>query len=398
MNNIILFDDNTRHQLLPLTFTRPVATTRVGILTIAEKWKKWLNGDKISYKTEPYLQGKFPAIFSKENVLINGGLLPDATLVSAIKNLQLGEALYKEEVLLAARIKEEKYLQWEAGDYTFLKKEYTNEVGKITRPWHIFQLNGQEIAIDFQLLTKGRTSQLISPTNTVIGQENIFLEEGAKVECSILNASTGPIYIGKDAEIMEGCIVRGPLAMWEKSVLKIGAKIYGPTTLGTYCKVGGEVNNVVFTAYAAKAHEGFVGNSVIGEWCNIGADSNTSNLKNNYAKVRLWDYTTQRFGDTGLQFCGLIMGDHAKCGINTMFNTGTVVGVTANVYGAGYPRNFVPSFAWGGAQGFKTFRMNKVIEVAERVMARRGKTLMQEDIDIFQHIFEMTAKHRRWEQ
>jgi len=228
-----------------------------------------------------------------------------------------------------------------------------------------------------------------------MGVEHIFVEEGAKVECAILNASTGPIYIGKDAEIMEGAIVRGPLALCEHAALKMGAKIYGPTTIGPHSKVGGEVNNSVIIGYSNKGHDGFLGNSVLGEWCNIGADSNNSNLKNNYAEVKLWNYPQERFVNTGLTFCGLIMGDHSKCGINTMFNTGTVVGVNANIFGSGFPRNFVASFSWGGAAGFTTYKTADAFEVAARVFDRRGMVFNETEQEILQHVFEITAKYRK---
>jgi len=270
-------------------------------------------------------------------------------------------------------------------------------IRRIIRPYHIFSLNEVEIQSDFDLLTEGRKSIPLSDTNTIINSEKIFIEEGASVECAILNAKTGPIYVGKDAVIMEGSAIRGPLAMCEGAVLKMGSKIYGATTLGPYSKVGGEVSNSVLIGYSNKGHEGFLGNSVIGEWCNIGADTNISNLKNNYDEVKLWSYDEQRFLKTGLQFCGLIMGDHSKTGINTMFNTGTVVGINANIFGSGYPRNYVPSYAWGGAQGFKTYLLKKALETAEKVMARRNLTLTEEDKKILEHVFLNTSKYRIWE-
>ena len=269
----------------------------------------------------------------------------------------------------------------------------------MSSPWHIFSLNGQEIELDFELVTTGRITQPLSLTNSVLGDPTkIFIEKGANVEMSIFNTLKGSIYIGKDTLIMEGSIIRGPFAMGEKSVIKMGAKIYSNTTLGIFCKVGGEVNNAVFTNYSNKGHDGYLGNAVLGEWCNLGADTNNSNLKNNYAMVKIWDYQTERFGRTGLQFCGVIMGDHSKTGINTMLNTGTVVGVSCNLYGSDFPRNFVPSFSWGGASGYKTYRLNKALETAERMMRRRKIALTQMDIDIMQYVYEVSAKYRRWEK
>jgi UDP-N-acetylglucosamine diphosphorylase/glucosamine-1-phosphate N-acetyltransferase len=312
----------------------------------------------------------------------NEALLKDGELIVAKLDNKQFEVLMEDDEI-------EELAGYEVGDVKLLK---------INNLWDIYKINEEALKLDFQLLTKGKTSQPISATNQVLGKENIFIEEGATVECATLNAQTGPIYIGKNAQIMEGAMVRGPLAMCENAVLKMGAKIYGATTLGPYCKVGGEVNNSVFFGYSNKGHDGFLGNSVIGEWCNLGADSNNSNLKNNYTEVKLWNYKTEKFEKTGQQFCGLIMGDHSKCGINTMFNTGTVVGVSANIFGSGFPRNFVPSFAWGGASGYSTFKTDKAFETAEAMMARRGKEFETIDRVIMLKVFEDTAKYRRWEK
>ena len=382
--NYILFDD-FRGNLLPLTYTRPVSEIRIGILTITEKWERFLN-TKCSFYTEDYLQQKFSLNTKEDNLWVNGSICPDINLVKAIKSLSDNQCLKHNETLIAYRSKESI-----PSDVI----TYDDEFLQVSQLWHIFEYNDECIQSDFKLLTEGRTSQLISETNACTNPENIFIEDGAKVEHAILNASTGPIYVGKDAEIMEGSIVRGPLAMCENSVLKMGAKIYGATTLGPYCKVGGEVNNSVLLGYSNKGHDGFLGNSVLGEWCNLGADTNNSNLKNNYAEVKLWSYQSERFINTGLQFCGLIMGDHSKCGINTMFNTGTVVGVSANVFGAGFPRNFVSSFSWGGSAGYMTYRLSKVFEVAEKVMQRRAIEFNQVEKDILTEVFELTKSYRK---
>ena len=388
--NYILFDGAVRSQLLPFTFTRPVADIRVGILTIREKWEKFLN-TTTSTITEDYLSEKWPMVEMEENIIINAAFLPTAELVEQVKNLQPGEGIFHEEDVVAFHAYEEQEVDFQ--ECTNIEME--GKAILVEHTWDIFKLNGEAIEADFELLTQDRESEKISSTNQVIAPENIFLEEGAKVECAILNASQGPIYIGAGAEIMEGSIVRGPFALCEHATLKLGAKIYGPTTVGPHSKVGGEVNNSVIFGYSNKGHDGFLGNSVLGEWCNLGADTNTSNLKNNYAEVRLWDYASEKFAPTGLQFCGLMMGDHSKCGINTMFNTGTVVGVSANIFGAGFPRNFIPSFSWGGSGGTTTYKTDKAFEVAEKVMGRRDIEFSEEDKAILEKVFEDTRKFRR---
>jgi len=392
--NYILFDDQSWNNLLPLTFTRPVCEIRAGILTISEKWQKFLKSP-ISYLTQDYLQIKYGLITAEENILINGSLIPDNEIVDAINNLELNEAIIANNIILAIKLDKKKaatfhFKQTEPGKV----KEYTSSYNKINWPWEIFKNNEGFIREDFKIITEGRKSAAINSSNNIAGIENIFVEEGARIEFATLNATTGPIYIGKDAEIMEGSLVRGPFALCEHSTLKMGAKIYGPTTIGPHAKVGGEVNNSVIFGYSNKAHDGFLGNSVIGEWCNLGADTNNSNLKNNYAEVRLWNYESSRFIKTGLQFCGLIMGDHSKCAINTMFNTGTVVGVNANIFGEGFPRNFIPSFSWGGAHGFTVYGIDKAFEVAEIVMSRRGVTLDDKEKQILRYVFEKTSKYR----
>jgi UDP-N-acetylglucosamine diphosphorylase/glucosamine-1-phosphate N-acetyltransferase len=392
--NYILFDDKSWQNLLPLTFTRPVCEIRAGILTIKEKWEKFLNST-VSYKTQEYLSEKFSINIESDNILINGSVIPNKELIKKIQNLDPDTALAVNNKLLAVRIDKDKLSDFNPFETDQLEKEdFTSDFISIEWPWDIFKLNEANIKADFDLITKNQKSQEISKSNKFLAEENIFIEEGAKVEFATLNASTGPIYIGKEAEIMEGSIVRGPFALCENAVLKMAAKIYGPTTIGPYSKVGGEINNSVIIGYSNKAHDGFLGNSVIGEWCNLGADTNNSNLKNNYAEVRLWNYENERFIKTGLQFCGLIMGDHSKCAINTMFNTGTVIGVNANIFGEGFPRNFVPSFSWGGARGFTVYGLDKAFEVAEKVMERRNKELDNKEKKILTHIFEKTSKYR----
>ena len=389
--NYILFDGPSRNNLLPFTFTRPVADIRVGILTIREKWEFYLKTTTTTV-TEDYLSDKYPMVEMDENVMVNASYLPNLELVEMIRDLKANQAIFKDEDVIAFFIKEaQDDIDFE--DYEAI--EFAEDIIKIENTWDIFSKNGEAIQEDFTLITKEKTSQSIPASNNIIAPQNIFIEEGAKLEFTTLNASKGPIYIGKNAEIMEGAIIRGPLALCENAVVKLGAKIYGPTTLGLSSKVGGEINNSVIFDNSNKGHDGFLGNSVVGEWCNLGADTNNSNLKNNYAEVRLWDYQTEGFAKTGLQFCGLMMGDHSKCGINTMFNTGTVIGVSANIFGSGFPRNFVPSFSWGGNSGFTTYLTKKAFEVADVVMARRKIEFSDQDKVILEHVFEETKKYRR---
>ena len=394
--NYILFDDKSWQNLLPLTFTKPVCEIRTGILTLKEKWEKVLNSP-VSYKTQDYLSEKFSGTIESDNLLINGSVIPNQELIEKIQQLDTNKALVADTKLLALRTGKDKLPDFDPNSTEdFEKENFTADFTCIEWPWDIFRLNGVNIKTDFELLTKNRKSQPLSKSNKVLGEENIFIEEGATIEFATVNASTGPVYIGKNAEIMEGSVIRGPFALCEHAVVKMAAKIYGPTTIGPHSKVGGEVNNSVIIGYSNKAHDGFLGNSVIGEWCNLGADTNNSNLKNNYTEVRLWNYEKERFVKTGLQFCGLIMGDHSKCAINTMFNTGTVIGVNANIFGGGFPRNFVPSFSWGGAQGFTIYGLNKAFEVAEKVMERRNKILDDNEKKILTHIFEKTSKYRMY--
>jgi UDP-N-acetylglucosamine diphosphorylase/glucosamine-1-phosphate N-acetyltransferase len=389
--NYILFDGPSRNNLLPFTFTRPVADIRVGILTIREKWETFLNSTTTTI-TEDYLSDKYPMVEMDKNVMINASYLPNLKLVEIIKDLKENQAVFKDDNVIAFFAEEgQENIDFEAFDAI----EFHGDVIEINYTWDIFSKNGEAIQEDFALLTKDRTSQPIPASNNIIAPENIFLEEGAQLEFATLNANKGPIYIGKDAVIMEGALIRGPLALCESATVNMGAKIYGPTTVGPHSKVGGEVNNAVLFGYSNKGHDGFLGNSVLGEWCNLGADTNTSNLKNNYAEVRLWDYQTEGFARTGLQFCGLMIGDHSKCGINTMFNTGTVIGVSANIFGSGFPRNFVPSFSWGGNGGFTTYLTKKAFEVAQVVMERRKMTFSDQDKAILEHVFEETKKYRR---
>ena len=389
--NYILFDGTVREALLPFTFTRPVAEIRIGILTIREKWEKYL-GYTTTTLTEEYLSEKYPMVELENNVMINASFLPNAILSEMVKNLETNQAIFKGDEVIAFYTNE---TQEEVDFDTYEIIDYTDDCLTVEHTWDIFSKNDAALREDFELITEGRTSQPIPKSVNVIAPENVFIEEGAKLEFVTLNASTGPIYIGKNSEIMEGSVIRGPFALCESGRVKLASKVYGATTVGPHSVIGGEVNNSVLFSYSNKGHDGFLGNSVLGEWCNIGADSNNSNLKNNYEPVKLWSYETENFAKTGLQFCGLMMGDHSKCGINTMFNTGTVVGVSTNIFGAGFPRNFVPSFSWGGASGFSTYLTSKAFQTAKIVMARRNVDFTEDDAKILEHVFEETKKYRK---
>ena len=390
--NYILFDGDVRNALLPFTYTRPVADIRIGILTIREKWEKHLSLTTTTI-TEEYLEDKYPMVEMEENILINASFCPTKSLVEKVKSLSKNEAIFKGDDVIAFYTSDS---QDEVNFEDYNQIEFEEDLIQVKNTWDIFSLNYEAIQEDFNLITEGRTSEPIPEGTRYINKENIFIEEGAEITFATLNASTGPIYIGKDALIMENSAIRGPFAMCEKAVVKLGSKIFGGTTLGPYCKVGGEINNSVLFGYSSKGHDGYLGNSVLGEWCNLGADTNNSNLKNNYAEVKLWSYETERFAKTGLQFCGLMMGDHSKCGINTMFNTGTVVGVSANIFGSGFPRNFIPSFSWGGSAGFTEYKTNKVFEVATVVLKRKDLVFDEKDQKILEHVFEETKKYRNY--
>ncbi|NQZ76218.1 MAG: GlmU family protein [Ekhidna sp.] len=378
-------------KMLPLSYTRPVAEIRVGILKVHEKWAKELNISQTFFRTETFLGDLFQNPDEKTLTLL-GNLLPTDGLVNTLKGLEENQVLTTNGELIAGYFSPDE-------DFSPLGRESIEvSTNQVNYPWDIFRVNGEEIKSDYKLITRGRESNPLLDSHTITYGDDIFLEEGAKVKAATLNAENGPIYIGKNAEIQEGALIRGPFSIGESSTINMGAKIKGDTTIGPHCKVGGEVSNSVIFGYSNKGHEGFLGNSVLGEWCNLGADTNNSNLKNNYANVKMWDFATSRFKDTGLQFCGLIMGDHSKCGINTMFNTGTTVGVFANIFGDGFPRNIIPSFAWGGASGFTTYHTRKAFETAELVMSRRNKHLTEVDKSMLSHIFEITAENRVWEK
>lgn len=389
--NPILFDDPIiRINLLPFTYTRPVANIRVGILTIDEKWEKWL-GVRPSFQTAGYLQEKYPKKSGADDLLINGAVCPDRKLVDAITALPANHFLVRNRLLIAARSPEGEM----SSNNTIA---YDDPVTVIDRPWKIFNVNGEQIRQDFALITAGRRSADIDDKHTIVyAGKNVFVEEGVKVRAAIINAENGPVYLGRNSIVDEGAMIRGNFALCEGGHVNMGAKIRGDTTIGPYCKVGGEVSTSVLFSYSNKAHDGFLGCSVIGEWCNLGADSNTSNLKNTFDEVKLWSHADNDFINTGLQFCGLMMGDHSKCGINTMFNTGTVIDVSSNVFGEGFLRNYIPSFTWGGSGRMTTYQVEKAFYTATRAMERRQHVFNDTERRILEHIYHMTALHRVWE-
>ncbi|MBK8548713.1 MAG: glucose-1-phosphate thymidylyltransferase [Saprospiraceae bacterium] len=400
--HIIFYDSKKGNYLLPLTYTRPVSEIRIGLLTIREKWMTEMKGN-YSYHTSAILSSKFPVKWNRTSLIINSCYLPDSDIISKIKTLKENEALYDHEDCIAALIKADNIENQVLEDVisSCVKIQLVpgqTKISKIQRPWEILSILQSEILLDFNRLTKNKKSTALSESNRIIGNSPVFAEEGVKAECCIFNTTQGPVYLGKGSEVMEGSMIRGPFLLGEGSTVNMGAKIYGPTAIGPKCKVGGEIKGTQFFGNANKGHDGFLGDSIIGEWCNLGADTNSSNLKNNYLPVRVWAYPEEKFIDSGLQFCGLIMGDHSKSGINTMFNTGTVVGAYSNIFGEGYPRTFIPSFVWGGAQGFQTHPVKKALETAEIVMKRRGIELSEEDTKLAEKIFQESKKFRTWEK
>ncbi len=392
-----LFDGIGHVSLKPLTYTRPVAEIRVGIFSLREKWEKHLD-DECRVRTKDYLTEKYNGNDLAGSLGIAATVLPNTKLVQAIKKLEINQLLIKDGTVIAINELPEVNVDFDQYLDGFEMIEYTDEISFLINPCDIFSLNGKELEADFRLLNvDNRKKNLdIEQNNQVIG-DNVLVEDGAIVNACILNSSTGPIYIESGAEIMEGTIIRGPFAALKGSVCKVGTKVYGPTTLGPYSKIGGEVNNCVFQGYANKGHDGFLGNSVIGEWCNLGADTNSSNLKNNYSNIRVWSYGSEATVDTNLQFHGVIMGDHSKCGINTMFNTGTIVGVGANLFGGNFLPKFIPSFSWGGSEITETYHFDKAMSVASIVMERRNLTLTDADQNILRQVFADSKKYRDWE-
>ncbi len=397
---IVLFDtlENYRN-LLPLSYTRPVGAFRVGIVTVREKWEHFLPGEYSFYPIQ-YLREKFPLDCGEdeEALFVAGNKLPDKATALEASMLRAGEALRDSEGIWAYRGVRRDF---EALDPAF-GRESANDTRRLRYVFDIFLMNAEEIYNDFVWLTRGRAGIAPDPSVRVLGpaklrnrQPALFIEKGAVVEGVTLNLKDGPIYIGKNAQIMEGSCLRGPLAVCAEAKVRMGAKIYGGSTFGPFCKVGGEVDNAVMFGYSNKSHDGYLGNAVVGEWCNIGAGTNASNLKNDYSKIRIWNYAQQRFMRTDLQFCGLIMGDHSKAGINCMFNTATVVGVGVNFHGAGFPRQFIPSFRNGSPEGgFSAISIDTFMQTASRVMGRRGLELTDTDRHIFEYIHAYASQFK----
>lgn len=394
MPRLILFDGRYRDQLLPFTFLMPMAELRVGSFTIREKWESDLDIETGVLPVD-YLKDKFPSHREDDNFIVEGNVLPDNELIEAITNLAPNTILLKDSKVFAGRLDKanmEKFASCE--DFHVTEKDYNKTVNFLTDKWQIFTRNGQEIEWDLKRFGPEKANDELIAQNFVTFPEQFYVEEGAKCRHAFIDATAGPVWLRKNANVEPGAMIKGPAVIGENSAVKMGAKIYGPTSTGPWCKIGGEINNSVFHSYSNKAHDGFIGNSVIGQWCNIGADTNNSNLKNNYEEVKVWDYTAGSFSKTGLQFCGLFMGDHTKCAINTMFNTGTTTGVSANIFGSGFPRTFIPSFSWGGASGLKEFRLEKACETAEKMMQRRKIEFTDADRKIFEHVFNHTQKYR----
>ncbi|PPL02452.1 putative sugar nucleotidyl transferase [Parapedobacter indicus] len=393
--HIVLFDKaDWRMGLYPLSLTRPVSDLRVGILTIAEKWGKWLDAS-YSFLTEDYLAEKYPlGDLSGDVWVIRGNCCPNSRLFDAIMALQVGQMLMSGAEFIAFRGEAESLFPWHPSVVQkYSPVAYEHSVVMINHPEDLFLNNGQQIGVDFDLLTRGRSSASLSSSNRFLG-EQIFAEEGAQAEFATFNSTKGPIYLGKNSEVWEGSHIRGAFALGDHSQVKMGAKIYSNVTVGPYSRVGGELNTCVIWGRSAKGHDGYLGSAVMGEWCNWGADTNNSNLKNNYKSIRLYDYRNSGYRDSGLQFCGAIMADHVRCAVNTTFNTGTVVGVGANVFGAGMPPTYVPDFSWAGPDGFSTYRLDKFFETASLVYERRNLEFNETERKLLTAVFELTRKHR----
>lgn len=396
MNYILCDDPGIRAELLPLTFTRPVALLRIGIGTLREKWNFFL-GEDSGFHVPKYLQAKFPFRQDEWNLLVNASFVPDAGLARAVASLPREEVLLAKGEWVAFWARRTEFHEWEQGVCFSGRKEvsYQGDCLQIRHLWDIFIRNGRQIEADFS--TRLREKGDCLPCGTEVrrmGEFPVYAEEGAKADFSLLDTTEGPIFLGKGSRIMPGCYVKGPFALCEGALVKAGSKLYGGCTIGPYCKVAGEIESTVMIGYSNKAHDGFLGDAVLGEWCNLGAGTNNSNLKNDYSPVRVWSYAQERFVKTGLQFCGLFMGDHSKSAIGTQFNTGTVVGVGANVFAAGFPKNFVPSFTWGK----ETYKVERAIETAKTVWARRNKVFDEVEAEILKSIYEQTTGNRERSQ
>lgn len=401
MKNLILFENDTRTNLLPFTYTRPTCEIRLGIFNIREKWEKAMNGSG-SFITQDYLTDLYDINLSEKNYLINGAVLPTAELVHQILELGVGEALVNDDELIAALLDLNQFNRLVDDDievFNTYDLSETQSLLKANNLWDLFKLLDWSIRWDFEKITEGRTSEPLPDSNTLIGSKNwLFIEKGALVQGATINTSNGPVYIGKNATVMEGATIRGPFSLGERGTVKMGAKIYGPTAAGPYTTLGGEIKNVLMLEHASKGHEGYLGNSVIGAWCNLGADTNCSNLKNNWTEVKLWDFTKKALLPSGQLKAGLFLGDYSMTSINSMFNTGTVTGICCNIFGTGFPEKFIPSFTWGGTNGSETYRIDKALAAIERMKNIHKQTFSVEERIVLLKIFEESAKFRSWEK
>ena len=387
MKNYLLFDDPSWDHLLPLTLTRPVCEIRVGIMTLRERWEL-LIGNRMQFVTQDYLSEAFSAEILDDNVIINGSVLANPFLAKLIQELDPQEALLYQDSLIAARLSGDQFEQLVAGDEIEELQGINlrdTPVVQIKHPWDIWQLAGIAIREDIEFMKLKPTSKI--PRHcTYLGDGELYIDPSAQVLASTLNTTDGPIYIGPDAVIMEGSHLRGPLAIGTHSTVKMGTRITGDTSIGPHCKVGGEISNSVIFGFSNKGHDGYLGNSVIGEWCNLGADTNTSNLKNNYGEVSFYDYAENKFISSGSIFGGVIIGDHTKCSINTMINTGSSFGVGCNIYDGGFPPKVIPSFSWGNRENRTVYSLDKFISTAKIVMSRRQVELSDPMVRVLSHI------------
>lgn len=383
MASYILCDTESRHLLFPFILTRPVADCRAGILTIREKWEFALH-QTTSTLTENYLSEKFPLEETGNNYFINGALIPNQYFLHSLHQLRKEESLFSGNTWLASRCDKVDSFRKQSG---FKKYEYKNPFLLIQYPWDFIRLNEQLLCEDFLLITKNRTSSPINLSNKTLNPENIFVEEGAELNDVTVNAVKGPVYIGKDAVIMEGSLIRGPVAMCEKSVLKMGTKIYGSTTIGPNSVVGGEIKNSIVFGFSNKAHDGYLGDAVIGEWCNLGAGTSCSNMKNNAGSVNIWNEKEKKFLEAGKK-CGVMMGDYSRTSINSVINTGTITGISCNIFNTGFPAKYIPSFSWVSNNKTETYVLEKALRDADAWMQMKGKRLDDKTEKILRKLFE----------
>ncbi|WP_341664331.1 putative sugar nucleotidyl transferase [Blattabacterium cuenoti] len=390
--NFILYDGIEWKKLFPITLTRPVSEIRLGLFTIKERWEKYIGKTAYDIITQPFLSKKYSKKKDSyfENMLfINSSFLPNEELIQFLFSLKENETIFFKEKMIAFK----KNFLVKKDIFSLSKKctktYYVKQVIHIQYPWEIFTNNEIILKEDFMFFTKGKKSFSLLGNNHVLCKNKIFLEEDIKANNVVLNAQFGPIYIEKGVEIMEGSVIRGPVSIGKSSILNVGSKIYGGTTIAPFCKVGGEIFNSVIFSYSNKVHDGFLGNSILGEWCNLGAGTNISNLRNDYKKVTVWNYEKKDFFPTNLQFFGIIMGDHSKSAINTQFNTATIVGVSNSIFGYGFPPRYIPSFYLGGIQSKKRISFHQICETSEIMMNRRNRNFSVLDKKILKYLYQL---------